>query len=104
MHRLTPERLEDVVEELGTCDRCGRCCVAVSIHSPELHKPAGERCLHLTSESLCGVWGDPKKQPAVCREIQALNTLCRFDLRDCPDCAKRHMKYLARLERATRPK
>lgn len=83
------------------CDCCGVCCVAVSIHSPQLIKPAGIRCKYLTPNNLCSVWGTAK-QPEVCRSIKPMNDLCRFDLRLSPDCTKRHYKYLTRMERATR--
>ncbi len=44
---------------------CGACCIAPSISSamprmPE-GKPAGERCLHLTVDNLCDLFGKPER-------------------------------------------
>ncbi|KAF1027765.1 MAG: hypothetical protein GAK37_02364 [Pseudomonas sp.] len=48
---------------------CGACCIAPSISSPlpgmPAGKPAGERCLHLSVEQLCQLFGRPER-PAVC--------------------------------------
>jgi hypothetical protein len=86
------------------CDYCGRCCIGVSINSPQLKKAAGVRCVHLGTDNMCKVWGDVTKQPAVCRTIQPNNSLCRFDLRGAKDEAKKHYRYLIWLDRITTPK
>ncbi|WP_397448412.1 YkgJ family cysteine cluster protein [Pseudomonas sp. NA-150] len=48
---------------------CGACCIAPSISSPipgmPNGKPAGERCLHLSVELLCDLFGQPER-PSVC--------------------------------------
>ena len=85
------------------CDLCGRCCTGVSINSPEMTKPAGQRCIYLGPDNLCKVWGDQTKQPEVCRSIKPRNDLCRFDLRGDPNEAKKHFKYLRWLDRITTP-
>lgn len=102
-------KLNIVDDSAGTCDNCGRCCTAVSINSrlpsgKMFQKKSGERCPHLTQDNRCGVWGDADEQPEVCRSIAPNNDLCRFDLRDDPEGAKKHYQYLIRLDRATRPK
>jgi hypothetical protein len=86
------------------CDCCGICCVAVSINSSQLVKPAGQRCPHLTTDNRCGVWGNPDLQPEVCRSIRPMPDLCRFDLRGKPNGTRYHYRHLTRMERATRPR
>ena len=42
---------------------CGACCIAPSISSPipgmPNGKPAGERCVQLSVENLCSIFGQP---------------------------------------------
>jgi hypothetical protein len=38
-------------------------------------KPAGERCLHLSVDYLCGLFGQPER-PAVCGAFQADIEVC----------------------------
>jgi hypothetical protein len=38
-------------------------------------KPAGERCIHLSVELLCGLFGQPER-PAVCGAFQADVEVC----------------------------
>lgn len=47
---------------MGTCRRCGTCCVAPDITT--LAKPAGVRCTHLTDTLRCSRY---ETRPAVCR-------------------------------------
>lgn len=58
---------------------CGACCIAPSISSaiPGMPngKAAGERCVHLSPESLCALFGQPER-PAVCGAFQADPQLC----------------------------
>jgi Fe-S-cluster containining protein len=58
---------------------CGACCIAPSISSPipgmPEGKPAGVRCLHLSREHLCALFGRPER-PAVCGQFQADDVLC----------------------------
>ena len=58
---------------------CGACCIAPSISSPlpgmPQGKPAGERCLHLSVEQLCQLFGLPER-PAVCSAFQADIEVC----------------------------
>ncbi|MDY7564364.1 YkgJ family cysteine cluster protein [Pseudomonas sp. RTC3] len=58
---------------------CGACCIAPSISSPIPGMPngkaAGERCLHLSVESLCALFGRPDR-PAVCSAFSADEEVC----------------------------
>lgn len=58
---------------------CGACCIAPSISSPIPGMPdgkaAGERCLHLTAEFLCGIFGRSDR-PAVCSAFAAADYVC----------------------------
>ena len=58
---------------------CGACCVAISISSPipgmPGGKPAGVRCVQLTGDNLCRLFGDPSR-PAVCARFQASPETC----------------------------
>ncbi len=92
---------------VGTCDMCGVCCTHVSLHSkmPDgsyFTKAAGERCVHLTHDNFCGVWGDISEQPEVCRTIKPTNSLCRFDTRGVFEGKNVHIMYLQDLEDLTR--
>lgn len=44
-------------------------------------KPAGERCLHLSDESLCGLFGRPER-PVVCSQFKAATDVCGIDQTD----------------------
>lgn len=58
---------------------CGACCIAISISSPipgmPQGKKAGERCLHLQPDNLCGLFGKPER-PAVCSSFQPMVDTC----------------------------
>ena len=61
---------------------CGACCIAPSISSPmpgmPHGKPAGVRCLHLTVDNFCGLFGRVGR-PAVCSAFGADRQLCGAD-------------------------
>jgi Fe-S-cluster containining protein len=58
---------------------CGACCIAPSISSPipgmPHGKPAGERCIHLSVDYLCALFGAPGRPP-VCSQFQAEASVC----------------------------
>ena len=58
---------------------CGACCIAPSISSPipgmPLGKPAGQRCVQLSLENLCALFGLPER-PAVCSAFNADPEVC----------------------------
>ncbi|AZM95753.1 YkgJ family cysteine cluster protein [Vreelandella venusta] len=69
---------------------CGACCIAPSISSyiPGMPngKPAGVRCVQLSDNNLCRLFGDPSR-PAVCE---------RFDY-DADVCGEHREEALATL-------
>ncbi len=58
---------------------CGACCIAPSISSPipgmPQGKPAGERCIQLSVENLCMIFGRSDR-PLVCSEFDATPDVC----------------------------
>jgi len=58
---------------------CGACCIAPSITSfiPGMPngKPAGVRCIHLSHENYCALFGLPER-PAVCTAFSADPEVC----------------------------
>ena len=58
---------------------CGACCIAPSISSPipgmPLGKAAGERCVQLSPDNYCGLFGKPER-PAVCSAFRAEPEVC----------------------------
>ncbi len=78
---------------------CGACCTAPSINSPipgMLHgKPAGVRCVQLTSDNRCAVFGKPER-PAFCASLQPSEEMCGAS-------REQAMIWLNRLERLTTP-
>ena len=78
---------------------CGACCIAISISSPipgmPAGKPAGVRCVQLTEENLCRLFGQPQR-PAVCLGLRPSAEMCGAH-------ADEALAYLEYLERATRP-
>jgi uncharacterized protein len=78
---------------------CAACCIAPSISSsipgmPE-GKPAGARCVQLTDDLRCLLFGKPER-PAVCVELRPGPEMC--------GASREHaLDFLQRLERATAP-
>ncbi|NRB24745.1 YkgJ family cysteine cluster protein [Shewanella sp.] len=58
---------------------CGACCIAPSISSPipgmPQGKPAGERCIQLSNDNLCMIFG-MKERPVVCSSFSATIDVC----------------------------
>jgi uncharacterized protein len=78
---------------------CGACCIALSISSPipgmPAGKPAGIRCVQLTPDNRCLLFGLPER-PEVCNRLRPSAEMCG-------ETAEEALAYLAELERATRP-
>ena len=78
---------------------CGACSIAPSISSaiPGMPdgKPAGVRCVQLSSDNRCLLFGRPER-PAVCRDLRPSESMCGRT-------ADQACAYLARLERLTEP-
>ena len=80
-------------------ERCGACCIAPSISSPipgmPQGKPAGVRCIQLTADDRCAIFGKPER-PVVCASL-------RPDAAMCGASHGQALAYLEAMERATRP-
>jgi uncharacterized protein len=78
---------------------CGACCIAPSISSsiPGMPdgKPAGIRCIQLTSDNKCMLFGKPDR-PLVCSSLKPSGELCR-------ETSEEAIAYLLYLEEATEP-
>jgi Fe-S-cluster containining protein len=78
---------------------CGACCIAPSISSPipgmPEGKPAGVRCVQLTDDYRCAVFGKPER-PDVCQRLRPTIGMCGAD-RDAA------LAVLTSLELATQP-
>ncbi|SFW68924.1 YkgJ family cysteine cluster protein [Luteibacter sp. UNCMF366Tsu5.1] len=76
---------------------CGACCIAPSISSPipgmPHGKPAGVRCVQLTHDNRCAIFGRPDR-PKVCTGLKPEVAMCGDD-RD------HALAWLTALERAT---
>jgi Fe-S-cluster containining protein len=77
---------------------CGACCIAPSISSPipgmPQGKPAGVRCVQLTDDNRCAIFGDPRR-PAVCAGLKPEPAMCGGDRLHA-------LAFLDALEAATR--
>lgn len=78
---------------------CGACCIAPSISSPipgmPHGKPAGVRCVQLTADNRCALYGKPER-PAVCVRLRPHPDMCG-------NSAAEAMLLLSALELATQP-
>lgn len=58
---------------------CGACCIAPSISSPIPGMPrgklAGVRCVQLSDDNRCALFGHPDR-PAVCNDFAATRETC----------------------------
>ena len=77
---------------------CGACCIATSISSPipgmPEGKPAGVRCLHLTDNYRCALFGRPER-PVICSAFQAEPDICGSSREEA-------LERIRRLEELTR--
>jgi Fe-S-cluster containining protein len=78
---------------------CGACCIAPSISSPlpgmPDGKPAGVRCVQLSDDNRCLLFGKPER-PAVCVRLRPMAEMCG-------DSMQVAMIYLTDLEAITAP-
>lgn len=78
---------------------CGACCIAPSISSPipgmPDGKPAGVRCVQLTDDNLCALFGSASR-PDVCAQFSA-------DQATCGDDRKQALRILTSLESVSEP-
>lgn len=83
---------------------CGACCIAPSISSPipgmpmvgGISKPAGVRCIHLSDDHRCLIFGRPDR-PEVCSSLQPHEDMCG-------ESREQAMRWLGALERETAPR
>ena len=58
---------------------CGACCTALSISSPipgmPNGKPAGVRCMQLSTDNRCFIYDKPER-PSVCLGLRPLEEMC----------------------------
>lgn len=78
---------------------CGACCIVISITSPipgmQGGKPAGVRCIQLTDDHRCKLYGRPDR-PKVCENLQPERDMCGDRDEDA-------FRTLAEWERMTSP-
>ena len=78
---------------------CGACCIALSISSaiPGMPdgKPAGVRCVQLSDQNLCLIFGQPTR-PEVCGRLRPEPSMCGNSRAEA-------IAQIAVLEAATRP-
>lgn len=78
---------------------CGACCIAPSISSPipgmPQGKPANVRCVQLSDDNLCNIFGS-NLRPKVCSSLQPSLDMCLTNRTDA-------MTYLIKLEDETSP-
>jgi hypothetical protein len=78
---------------------CGACCIAPSISSPipgmPLGKPAGVRCVQLTDDLRCRLFGLPER-PEVCVRLRPSEEMCGSSREEA-------LAFLDGLERSTAP-
>lgn len=79
---------------------CGACCIALSISSPIPDMPqgkaAGVRCVQLTDDNLCRLFGQPER-PEVCVRLRPWREMCGDD-------REHALAWLAWLEDETAPR
>lgn len=78
---------------------CAACCIAPSISTPipgmPGGKPAGVRCVQLTTDNRCRLFGLPER-PAVCVRLRPHAEMCGPN-------AGQALSYLTRLEALSNP-
>ncbi|MFE5323086.1 YkgJ family cysteine cluster protein [Paenibacillus sp. NPDC056579] len=78
---------------------CAACCIVVSISSPipgmPEGKPAGVRCIQLSEENRCLLFGKPER-PDVCGSLRPTEEMCGPSNEDA-------FRILLAMEEATKP-
>lgn len=76
---------------------CGACCIAPSISSPipgmPQGKPANVRCVQLSEDNLCNIFGSIHR-PNVCSSLRPSLDMCHTNREEA-------MAYLIHLEKLT---
>lgn len=80
---------------------CGACCIAPSITSPipgmPEGKPAGVRCVQLTDDNRCRLFGNPGR-PAFCAGLKPSEQMCGQN----PAEATAWLEFLEKVTKPTR--
>lgn len=96
---MAPSSAPPTDDEIPCRPGCGACCIAPSISSPipgmPDGKPARVRCVQLTDDLRCALFGRPER-PAVCVSLRPTAAMCRGS-------AAEALRTLAALETATKP-
>lgn len=78
---------------------CGACCIAPSINTPlpgmPNGKPAGVRCVNLSEDNLCKIFGKPER-PKLCDGFKAGVDVCGTNRDEA-------LQLIAALEEETKP-
>ncbi|NLD49660.1 MAG: YkgJ family cysteine cluster protein [Clostridiaceae bacterium] len=78
---------------------CAACCICISVSSsiPGMPngKPAGIRCIQLTDDNRCKLFGN-QKRPQVCVNLRPSEEMCGSSYEYACD-------YLSKLEELTKP-
>ena len=87
-----------MVETMECRVGCGACCIAISISSaipgmPE-GKPAGVRCVQLSADGRCSIFGRPER-PEICEAFEA-------DPEICGENSEEALELIRRLEELTK--
>jgi|SRR5688572_19227718 uncharacterized protein len=97
MGRAEVTHKADKLTDMNCRSGCGACCIAPSISSPipgmPLGKPAGVRCVQLSEENRCRIFGRPDR-PAVCSSLRPSQDMCG-------DSREQAMRWLGVLEQQT---
>lgn len=101
MDRITPLdkfHLRSLIQ-LKCRKGCGACCIAPSISSPipgmPKGKPAGVRCIQLTDDNMCKLFGK-NERPKVCLGLEPSEEMCGETFEDANS-------FLEILEKITKP-
>lgn len=98
--RLKIFACRDIVLPMLNCrSGCGACCIAPSISSsiPGMPngKPAGVRCVQLSEDNSCQIFGMPER-PAVCAGLRPTQAMCGEN-------REQALAFLNQLETLTQP-
>jgi len=88
-----------MIETMDCRANCAACCIAPSISSPipgmAGGKPAGVRCIQLSDDGRCRLFGLPER-PEVCLSLKPSAEMCG-------ESSEQAMAWLASLEQSTFP-
>jgi Fe-S-cluster containining protein len=91
--------MSEAAATLACRSGCGACCIAPSIAGPipgmPGGKPAGVRCVQLTADLRCAMFGSPQR-PACCSGLRPSAEMCG-------ESPAQALAWLGRLERETAP-